>query len=143
VAELEYGHEVEAGLRGRKRFFTAVGSYVLLVMLPILLLVWLLSQDPPLSGGLAGPLTPPRTQPVALPKLVTLIVQLIIIVGSARLVGLLFRQMSQPQVVGEMAAGILLGPSVFGVLLPLTFAAVFPAASLGPAIYGRWRRWSC
>ncbi|NJN53894.1 MAG: cation:proton antiporter, partial [Anaerolineae bacterium] len=38
--------------------------------------------------------------------------------------------MGQPQVVGEMIAGVVLGPSLFGALLPETQAALFPKESV-------------
>ena len=37
-------------------------------------------------------------------------------------------RLGQPQVVGEMIAGVILGPSVFGALAPGLQAALFPAA---------------
>src|SRR5258706_1519843 len=66
-----------------------------------------------------------------MPNLVTLLLQVAAIVISTRLVGLLFRRIGQPQVVGEMVAGILLGPSFLGWVAPGLSAALFPAASLG------------
>lgn len=60
----------------------------------------------------------------------TLLVQIGVIVIAARVIGLLFRRLRQPQVMGEMVAGILLGPSFLGVLAPEISAALFPAASL-------------
>jgi len=60
-----------------------------------------------------------------------LFLQLLIIIAISRVVGKLFTLMGQPAVVGEMAAGILLGPSLFGLLAPETFQFVFPATSLG------------
>lgn len=62
--------------------------------------------------------------------MLTLILQIATILIAARLFGLLFRRMGQSQVVGEMAAGIVLGPSVFGALAPTVSAYVFPQASL-------------
>ncbi|MES2593719.1 MAG: cation:proton antiporter [Verrucomicrobiota bacterium] len=59
-----------------------------------------------------------------------LFVQLLVIIVASRLVSWLFTRMGQPGVVGEMAAGILLGPSLFGLLAPGAFAFVFPADSL-------------
>lgn len=64
-------------------------------------------------------------------KLSLLLIQLGTILLSARLVGLLFKRINQPQVVGEMVAGILLGPSFLGWLSPPTMAALFPPESLG------------
>jgi Kef-type K+ transport system membrane component KefB len=63
--------------------------------------------------------------------LLLLILQIIVILGVARLVGRLFRRIRQPQVVGEMAAGVLLGPSLLGLLAPGVYGYLFPADSLG------------
>lgn len=59
-----------------------------------------------------------------------LILQIVIIVAVARLFGWMFRHLHQPQVVGEMVAGIALGPSLLGWLAPSVYNAVFPTASL-------------
>ena len=56
--------------------------------------------------------------------------QVALILGLSRIIGLLFQRMNQPQVVGEMLAGIMLGPSLFGWLAPHASAAIFPAASV-------------
>lgn len=53
--------------------------------------------------------------------------QLALLVGAARGLGGLMRRMGQPAVVGELAAGLLLGPSVLGQLAPGAFAFLFPA----------------
>lgn len=52
--------------------------------------------------------------------------QLAVILGVCRLVGILAKKVGQPQVVGEMIAGVLLGPSLFGLLLPNVQQYVFP-----------------
>jgi Kef-type K+ transport system membrane component KefB len=60
--------------------------------------------------------------------------QLIVSVGAillaARLVGWLFQRMGQPRVVGEMTAGIILGPSLLGRFFPSAFAYLFPLSCL-------------
>jgi Kef-type K+ transport system membrane component KefB len=63
-------------------------------------------------------------------NLQTLILQIVIVVAVARLFGWMFRHLHQPQVVGEMIAGIALGPSLLGWLVPSVYNAVFPTASL-------------
>lgn len=63
-----------------------------------------------------------------------LFLQLTIILAVCRGIGALARRARQPQVVAEMAAGFLLGPSIFGWLAPTTHAHLFPPVSLH-AIY--------
>jgi Kef-type K+ transport system membrane component KefB len=60
-----------------------------------------------------------------------LILQIGTILIVARLVGWLFGKLHQPRVVGEMLAGILLGPSLLGWLAPGISTAIFPPDSLG------------
>lgn len=60
-----------------------------------------------------------------------LVLQLTVILALCRVVGSLFRKFGQPRVVGEMFAGILLGPSLLGWILPGVSAYLFPPASLG------------
>ncbi|QPK63784.1 cation:proton antiporter [Methylomonas sp. LL1] len=59
-----------------------------------------------------------------------LFVQLLVIIAASRIMGKLFTRLGQPAVVGEMAAGILLGPSLFGWLAPEAFTFVFAKDSL-------------
>lgn len=59
-----------------------------------------------------------------------LFLQLLIIITASRVAGWIFTRCGQPAVVGEMVAGILLGPSLFGLLAPGAFQFVFSAASL-------------
>ena len=61
-----------------------------------------------------------------------LFLQLFIIIAAACLAGCLFVRLGQPAVVGEMIAGILLGPSLFGLLAPGAFHFVFAPPSLEP-----------
>ena len=56
-----------------------------------------------------------------------LLVQLLVVLVAARLAGVVFTRFGQPAVVGEMAAGILLGPSLFGWLSPDVYQFVFLA----------------
>lgn len=51
--------------------------------------------------------------------------QLALIIIAARAVGVLFRKFGQPEVVGEITAGLLLGPSFFGLFFPEWSRAIF------------------
>jgi Kef-type K+ transport system membrane component KefB len=59
-----------------------------------------------------------------------LVLQTAVVLVASRLAGLLFRLIRQPQVMGEMAAGILLGPSLLGWVWPGVYSALFPPGSL-------------
>lgn len=81
------------------------------------------------GGGTAGffeTLYENSRHPLAL-----LLGQIITILLIARLTGWLFSAMRQPRVMGEMVAGILLGPSFFGLFFPDFHQVLFPPASLG------------
>ena len=60
-----------------------------------------------------------------------LLLQFIVILAATRTLGAFFRRFGQPAVIGEMAAGILLGPSLLGWLWPDAFSFIFPKDSLG------------
>jgi Kef-type K+ transport system membrane component KefB len=66
-----------------------------------------------------------------MPNLFTLVLQITVILAVCRLTGSLFRRFHQPRVVGEMFAGILLGPSLLGWIAPQASAYLFPPSSLG------------
>jgi K+:H+ antiporter len=65
-------------------------------------------------------------------NLLVLLSQIGVILILARLVGWGLRTLHQPQVMGEIVAGILLGPSLLGWLAPDVSMALFPSDSLGP-----------
>ena len=72
-------------------------------------------------------------------------IQMAVIIAAARAIGwVAHRYLGQPQVVGEMIAGVLLGPSILGWLAPGLEAALFPpetkkvlfvGAQLGVGLY--------
>ena len=62
--------------------------------------------------------------------LAVLLLQIIVIIASARLFGYLFKKIRQPAVIGEIVAGIILGPSIVGAYFPELTNFLFPAASL-------------
>lgn len=67
-----------------------------------------------------------------IPELKTLLLQIVVVYFVARVLGWLFEKLRQPRVVGEILAGILLGPSLLGWLFPSALSLLFPAQGLGP-----------
>jgi len=57
---------------------------------------------------------------------VLVLVEVLIVIGLSRLVGLGFRSINQPLVIGEIVAGIMLGPSLFGLVAPHLAVSLFP-----------------
>jgi Kef-type K+ transport systems, membrane components len=60
-----------------------------------------------------------------------LLLQMIAILFVARIFGYLFVKIGQPSVIGEILAGIVLGPSIFGYFFPEAFGFLFAPDSLG------------
>lgn len=63
--------------------------------------------------------------------LAILILQITTIILISRIFGFFFNKIRQPTVIGEIIAGIMLGPSVFGFLFPGFSGFLFPVESLG------------
>lgn len=61
---------------------------------------------------------------------VLILIELLVVIGLSRLMGLGFERIKQPLVIGEIVAGIMLGPSLLGWLAPTAKAALFPAEAL-------------
>ena len=59
-------------------------------------------------------------------EIVNLLLQLSIMILSARLLGELARRFHQPMVLGEIIAGVVLGPSILGMLSPEIYHTLFP-----------------
>jgi Kef-type K+ transport system membrane component KefB len=72
---------------------------------------------PILKGNLQGPLA-------------IILLQISTILISARFFGFLCRKIGQPNVIGEIIAGIVLGPSLLGIYFPDVFMFLFPKKSL-------------
>ena len=113
-----------------------LSTYAALVGLPALALFAILRFGEVIAGPARSVAVAPTTaitQPAAAatPNVPLLLAQIIVILVAARLTGALVRRLGQPQVVGEMLAGIALGPSLLGAHAPSISAALFPANSLG------------
>lgn len=63
--------------------------------------------------------------------LALLLAQIVTIIFVARIFGWICIKIKQPAVIGEMIAGIVMGPSLIGMYFPEFSAALFPAESLG------------
>src|SRR5204862_390177 len=80
----------------------------------------------------AGPRGPPPGRPLMPPErlLSVITVDILVILAVSRLLGVALRALGQPQVMGEVIGGILLGPSLLGWVAPGVSAALFPPTVL-------------
>jgi Kef-type K+ transport system membrane component KefB len=62
--------------------------------------------------------------------------QVAVIIAVCQLVGRVAQRLGQPQVVGEMIAGVMLGPSLLGLFFPEVQRALFPKETLGMLYVG-------
>ena len=63
--------------------------------------------------------------------LAILLAQIVTIIIVARFFGWVFKKIGQPTVIGEIIAGIVLGPSLLGMYFPEYSGMLFPVESLG------------
>jgi Kef-type K+ transport system membrane component KefB len=102
--------------------------YGLLVAVAAGLFEWIrstgdrLAAPPPQGSQVFGNAAPQQGGEILLHVLLALVV----IILSARALGALFRRLHQPQVIGEMIAGIMLGPSFLGRIAPEAASYLLP-----------------
>jgi Kef-type K+ transport system membrane component KefB len=110
-------------------------AYALFVAVPLLGLVGVLKAGKSLiaPSSLSGVSHVAAAAGMAqsAPNLFTFVLQIAVILAACRLTGALFSRIHQPRVVGEMFAGIFLGPSLLGWIAPQFSAYLFPHSSLG------------
>ena len=58
--------------------------------------------------------------------IVLVLLDVLIVMGLSRTMGMLFSQIKQPLVIGEIVAGVMLGPSLLGMVFPAATAFLFP-----------------
>src|SRR5688572_935660 len=84
-----------------------------------------------LLGGLAAQLAFPTLADAAgngagHPSETIFILQIILLIAVGRGLGEIMQRLGQPSVMGELLAGIVLGPSIFGAFWPDAQHAIFP-----------------
>jgi len=108
-------------------------AYLVFVVLPIGGAFWLLEAGSRLPASLnAASAVAPSAVPASHIVLRTpiFLTQIIVVIVSARLLGSALRRLGQPRVIGEMLAGLLLGPSFLGAVSPAAYAWLFPLGSV-------------
>jgi Kef-type K+ transport system membrane component KefB len=68
------------------------------------------------------------------PDVVRVLMSLGLLVVAAHVVGHTFVQLRQPRVIGEIVGGVLLGPTVLGLVLPSWHADLFPQSGASAAV---------
>jgi Kef-type K+ transport system membrane component KefB len=106
----------------RRRGLRALGVYVVLVVGPVLIAVALLTG----SNHTASAASPAKM--VVGHPLAQLLLAIAVVVGACKAAGWLAQRLGQPPVIGEITAGVVLGPSVLAALWPAGASALIPKA---------------
>ncbi len=104
-----------------RRARRSVAVYLLLVVVPTVIITTLLVS----SGDDAGS-TASTTEGVAGHPLARLLLAVAVVVAACKALGAVAQRLGQPGVIGEITAGIVLGPSLLGALWPAGTAALIP-----------------
>jgi Kef-type K+ transport system membrane component KefB len=103
----------------------AIANYAVLVLLPLaaFLLILFFGKNLPGGGGVASTTTAAAGAGF---DLAILLKQTVVVIAIARIFGMIVHRFGQPQVIGEMIAGVVLGPSLLGWSWPAACHWVFP-----------------
>src|SRR6202046_5510092 len=114
----------------------AAAVYALMIGALVLLYLWIRSYGDTLGAPAAaagsnvfGSAASRATEG----DLLHVLLALVVVIATARAMGWVFRSANQPPVVGEIIAGIVLGPSLLGRLVPRAEAYLFPSM-VGPLL---------
>ncbi len=117
----------------RQRARSYLGYGLLLGIVVIAYLVIRAFGDTLIAPTPLHPIGPDSFPQIHVNDFVHVLLALVFVIAAARTLGLLFRFIHQPPVVGEMIAGILLGPSLLGHVAP-HFAAYILPQSIAPLL---------
>jgi len=111
----------------------AAAVYALMIGALVLVYLWIrsvgetLGAPAPVGSNVFGSAASLATQQ----DLLHVLLALVVVIATARAMGSIFRTVGQPPVVGEIIAGIVLGPSLLGRIAPGAEGYLFPA-TVGP-----------
>jgi len=111
----------------------AVAVYALMIGTLVLLYLWIrdygetLAAPAPSGSNIFGSAASRANEG----DLLHVLLALVVVIATARAMGWVFRSAKQPPVVGEILAGIVLGPSLLGRLAPGAEGYLFPS-TVGP-----------
>ena len=74
--------------------------------------------------------------PLSEHEVLVFLIQLALLIGVARIFGWLMKSVGQPAVVGELLAGVVLGPTLFGRVAPETFDSIFGEPTVTSVVFG-------
>lgn len=108
-------------------------AYPVMVGLPLVGLVAVLASGAGLHAPAAGAAIPsgsPGNLMNATLRIPVFLAQIVVVLVLSRFVGRVLRSIGQPQVVGEMIAGLMLGPSILGWVSPAVYQLLFPLGTV-------------
>src|ERR1035437_10940878 len=113
----------------------AVAAYGLMIGGVVLLYLWIRAYGETLGAPLASgtAIFGSAASRANAGDLLHVLLALVVVIATARAMGSIFRSVGQPQVIGEILAGIVLGPSLLGRLAPGAEGYLFPA-TVGAAL---------
>ncbi len=110
----------------RRLPWRAIAGYAVLASAAVAAVLVIRHLGADLEAPPPSPLSRPDPHRATPDVLARLLLALLVVTVAARALGVLFRRIHQPPVIGEVVAGILLGPSFLGAFAPGATALLFP-----------------
>lgn len=117
------GLKTDTAVRSRTR--RSVVVYLLLVVVPVAVITVLLTTAQDDGAGTASSANGVAGHPLA-----RLLLAVAVVVAACKALGAVARRLGQPAVIGEITAGIVLGPSILGAVWPAGASALIPKVVL-------------
>jgi Kef-type K+ transport system membrane component KefB len=112
---------------GSRVLFRRLTAYLLTLAGGASIFLWVQHAGTRLGPSASGIASHGNTVTVGFEVLPHVLLALLLIIGLARLIGWLFGRIHQPAVIGEVVAGIAIGPSLLGRAWPEAASLLFPS----------------
>ncbi len=117
---------------GSRHFTRQLIGYFALLAIALVIILAVIAYGQSQAGDAGGPVTTVKTH--GIDTLFHVLFTLAAVIGLGSVFGRMCRYIGQPPVIGEILAGLALGPSLLGAISPAAMHWLIPPASVDPGL---------